>query len=129
MATQHGLSTICIRIGAFQRVEEIRNPKRLDLINAFVSRRDLTQLIHRCVDDERLRFAIVHGLSNNRFNRMNISEARELLGYDPRDDFTEENDAVEHLRLSKTVRPHSERGQGSASGIREELDRHDRAPS
>jgi hypothetical protein len=31
-------------------------------------------------------FAIVHGLSDNRFKRMDITSARELLGYQPRDD-------------------------------------------
>ncbi len=120
LSTQHGLSAICVRIGAFQPVDKAREADALPLMNAFVSRRDLQQLLVRCIDDERLQFAIVHGLSNNRFNRMDVSEARELLGYEPQDDFTELNRRLGDLDLSGRVHPHSERG-GQASGIREEL--------
>ncbi|MEX0653224.1 MAG: NAD(P)-dependent oxidoreductase [Phycisphaeraceae bacterium] len=121
MATQQGLSVIAIRIGAFQPIDSARDPQKLDLMNAFVSQRDLNQLIHRCIDDETLRFAIVHGLSNNVFNQMDISEARELLGYDPQDDFSEENPRLRNLHLHEQVRPHSERGRDQASGLREQL--------
>ena len=83
MATQHGLSVLCIRIGAFQPLSKAQNPSDVSMMNAFVSHRDLNALIGCCIDDERLLFGIFHGLSNNRFNRMNIEEAKELVGYDP----------------------------------------------
>ncbi len=120
MATQHGLSVICIRIGAFQPRERAESAENVNLMSTFISRRDLNRLIELCIDDERLRFAIFHGLSDNRFNRMNIVEARELLGYDPQDDFTELNRALADLDLRGRVRPHSDR-EGAETGIREEL--------
>jgi len=45
--------------------------------------RDLNQLIERCIDVESIRFAILHGLSDNRFKRLDISDARALVGYQP----------------------------------------------
>jgi hypothetical protein len=122
MATQHGLSAICVRIGAFQPLQKAREPESLPMMNAFVSRRDLNELLNRCIDDDRLQFAILHGLSNNWFNRMNIAEAKELVGYEPQDDFTEENPRLRDLGLREQVQPHSQQ-RGRPSGIRDELNR------
>ncbi len=94
MAEQEGLSDIAIRIGAFLLPEWVRNPERIDNMDAWVSPRDLLQLLVRCVDDETLQFAIFNGLSGNRFNRLDISNARELVGYAPEDDFSRENPAL-----------------------------------
>ncbi|MFW6061770.1 MAG: NAD-dependent epimerase/dehydratase family protein [Planctomycetota bacterium] len=120
LAEQQGLSAIAIRIGAFQPVQRARRPEDVSLANAFISQRDLQQLIERCIDDETLRFGIFHGLSSNLFNRMDISEARELLGYEPQDSFLEEHPRLRETGVQEQVRPHSERG-GQESGIREEL--------
>ena len=100
-----------------------RDPANLAWLNAFVSRRDLNQLINRCIDaPAALRFAVFHGLSNNPFKRLDISDARELVGYAPQDDFAEEN--------AGDARPAPERGSdrclaeqhdGAKSGIRDEL--------
>ncbi|NBB94708.1 MAG: hypothetical protein GVY16_03110 [Planctomycetes bacterium] len=67
-------------------------------------------------------FAIVHGLSNNRFNRMSIVESRELLGYAPQDDFTEENPDLSELDLHEQGRPHSDRDQNKDTGLHDELE-------
>ncbi|MEX2673125.1 MAG: NAD(P)-dependent oxidoreductase [Phycisphaeraceae bacterium] len=121
MATQQDLSVIAIRIGAFQPIEAARDPDKIGMMNTFVSWRDLNQLIHRCIDDESIRYAIVHGLSNNVFNQMDISETRDMLGYEPEDDFSEENPSLRKLHLRDQVRSHSERGHDQAPGIRKEL--------
>ncbi len=120
IALQQGVSAICVRIGAFQPIDRAQEPDSVRLMNSFVSRKDLTQLLQRCIDDEQLQFAIVAGLSDNPFNRMNIQEARELLGYDPHDDLTAENPKLEDLELSEQVQPHSEKRR-QKSGIRQEL--------
>lgn len=52
----------------------------------FISEADLCQLFDRCIETPDIRFAIVHGLSNNRFNRMDLTSTRALLGYQPQDD-------------------------------------------
>ena len=80
-----GLSAIAVRIGAYEN-EQLRRRPTADLMSAYVSRRDLNQLLVRCVDAADVTFAIVHGLSDNRFKRMDLSSTRELLGYAPADD-------------------------------------------
>lgn len=109
VAVQEGLSTIVIRIGAFQPREQAMRAEGIGMMNAFVSHRDLNQLIRCSVDDERLLFAIFHGLSGNRFNRMDIGTARELVGYAPQDDFTELNSQLADLNLREKVTPHDAR--------------------
>lgn len=120
MAEKEGLSVITLRIGAFQPVEAARDESSLGMLDAFVSHRDLNQLINRSIDVENLKFAIFHGLSNNRFKRLDISDARELIGYAPEDDFTAENPKLKDLHLAETVSSHNIT-DGGQSGIREEL--------
>ena len=120
MAEQEGLSVIALRIGAFSPLESAREESSVAMLDAFVSQRDLNQLINRCIDVENVKFAILHGLSNNRFKRLDISDARELVGYDPQDDLTEENPQLKELHLSETLSAHNVSG-GQKSGIREEL--------
>lgn len=121
MAEQEGLSVIALRIGAFQPLESALKPDSISMLDAWVSQRDLTQLIRKCIDVENVKFAILHGLSNNRFKRMDISDARELVGYDPQDDFTEVNPRVKDLNLSEEVGSHGQQ-DGGESGIREEME-------
>ncbi len=99
MAEQEGLSVIAIRIGGFQPPEEVRGEQGLQVINSWVSRRDLAQLIRRSIDVENLKFAIFHGLSNNRFKQLDISDARALLGYEPQDDIMREQPELMRLKL------------------------------
>lgn len=108
MATQKQLSCIAIRIGWFASHNEAAEEKNMGMLNAFISHRDLCQLICRSIDDEKLLFAIFHGLSYNRFNRMDIKTAEELVGYSPEDDFTKLNRKLEDLHLRREVRPHNE---------------------
>lgn len=122
MAEQEGLSVIALRIGGFQSREAILQQDDVALLDAWVSQRDLQQLIERCIDVENLRFAVFHGLSNNRFKRLDISDARELVGYDPQDDFTEEHPLVKDLDMAETVSAHNLQGDEQKSGLREELD-------
>ena len=85
-AHRHGLSCIPIRIGAFgtpDKVEESSDPRMLAL---WVSDRDLSQLLHRCIEaPDDLPYQIVHAVSDNQFKRLEISGAREALGYQPQD--------------------------------------------
>jgi len=121
MAEKEGLSTIALRIGAFQPPEKVESEKGLGLVDAFVSRRDLNQLIEKCIDVENLKFAIFHGLSNNRFKRLDISDARALVGYEPQDDAFELNVKLKGLNLSEVVQSHSLADGQQKSGLREDL--------
>jgi len=120
MAEQEGVSAICLRIGAFQPDESARDEDSVGMMDAWVSRRDLNQLIQKSIDVEELKFAIFHGLSDNRFKRLDISDARELLGYAPQDDLTEVNPKLKNLKLRETVHAHNVQDKGQKSGIREE---------
>src|SRR5438477_6137422 len=59
MAEQEGLSVIALRIGAFQPLEAARQEGSIGMLDAFVSQRDLNQLIERCIDVESIRFPIL----------------------------------------------------------------------
>ena len=82
-----GLSAVAIRIGAYGTPEHAARSNDSRFLALFVSPRDLGQLFHRCIEaPDNLRFAILHGVSNNQLKRLDISSARELVGYAPQDD-------------------------------------------
>jgi UDP-glucose 4-epimerase len=122
MAEQHGLSVLAVRICWFQPVEATRDDDGIGMLDAYISPRDMNQLLSKCIDDRRLKFAILHGLSDNQFKRLDLAETRELLGYEPQDDLTDLNPKLASLNLGETMRQHDESGDGSESGIREDLD-------
>ena len=119
MAEQEGLSVIALRIGGFQPETTAEKPD-LGLMDAWVSREDLTQLIERCIDVRQIQWAVFHALSNNAFNRLDISDARELVGYAPKDDFARENPLLKDLHLSEEVMSHA-LNDGGKSGLRNEV--------
>ena len=121
MAEKEDLSTIALRIGAFQPPESAESEEGLGMIDAFISQRDLNQLIERCIDVENLKFAIFHGLSDNRFKRLDISDARALVGYAPQDDAFALNVKLKDLNLSEVVHSHSLADGKQKSGLREDI--------
>jgi dTDP-4-dehydrorhamnose reductase len=123
VAEKEGVSVIALRIGAFEPREKAEQQKSLGMMDAFVSRRDLQQLIERCIDVENLQFAIFNGLSENRFNRLDMSSARELLGYESLDDFTQLHPQLTELNLPQRVKAHSV-VDNRKSGMRRETGRH-----
>lgn len=100
MASHEGLSAICLRIGAFLPPKVVRGTCALSVVDSWTSPRDLGQLIEKCIEVENLDFAILHALSGNRFNRLDITDARERVGYDPQDDFTDEHPVLRQLNLN-----------------------------
>ena len=84
-ATSNGLSCIAIRIGAYE-AEWIKTALTTRNLSAYLSPRDLNQLIRKCIEVEGIDFAIVHGISNNRIKRLSIDETRRLVSYEPVDD-------------------------------------------
>lgn len=119
-ATQEGMSVIALRIGAFQPIATAQDGSTVAMMESFVSHRDLCQLIAKCIDDESLQFAILHGVSDNRFKRLDISDARELIDYQPEDDFTEENPQLQPVDLDE-VHPGNAGDPGQRSGLRDDL--------
>ncbi|CAA9249239.1 MAG: UDP-glucose 4-epimerase [uncultured Chthoniobacterales bacterium] len=121
-AEKENLSAIALRIGAFQPIETAQDEANIGLLDAFVSQRDLNQLIIRCIDAEHIQWAVFNGLSNNRFKRLDLSDARELVGYEPQDDLAEEHPQLEPTELAEDIRAHSKADASQQSGMREEVD-------
>lgn len=88
-AHAEGLSSIVIRIGAYDvrgdNTNAVRREPGAFHLSTYVSERDMNQLLLRCIEVPDVPFALVHGISNNRFKRLDISATRDLLGYAPQD--------------------------------------------
>jgi len=86
-ADQLGLSCFCLRFGWVvpRNSEQIRpDHAMLDIVLTY---EDLLRLIIACLSaPPSIHFGIFHVLSNNRHNRLDISETRRILGYEPQDD-------------------------------------------
>ena len=82
----NGLSCIAVRIGFYGGNPSAQSELGDEDRRTFVSIRDLNQLLERCVEANDVRFAIVHGVSDNHPQRLDLTSTRELLGYAPKDD-------------------------------------------
>jgi uronate dehydrogenase len=82
-----GLSCICLRFGwviAPDDEELVAGHEYLDIALTYD---DLARLVGCAIDaPDTLRLGTFHGISNNRFKRLDISETRRVLGYEPVDD-------------------------------------------
>ena len=98
-ADRHGLSVICLRIGAVREHDDPTNLARertpllpgltasqlgRRLRAAWLSHRDCAQLIRRALDTD-THWAVVYGVSNNPGRFWDLDGARDLIGYEPLD--------------------------------------------
>lgn len=84
-AYAHGLSCVAIRIGAFEPEGSKGVATRRDL-SAWLSPKDAVHLIERAIEADLEGFFVAHGISDNRFKRLELTATRERLGYAPSDD-------------------------------------------
>jgi len=84
-ATQHGLSCVALRIGAFEH-EDSDGLKTARDHSAWLSPKDAVNLINSAIEAKNITFFIGYGISDNRFKRFDLSRTREVLGYQPADD-------------------------------------------
>jgi len=84
-AFREGLPGIVLRIGAYVFPEhpEHLSPSEQD---AFLSPADFNELLTRCLETPNITFAIAHAISDNKFKRLDLTETREILGYQPQAD-------------------------------------------
>jgi nucleoside-diphosphate-sugar epimerase len=94
---RHGLRVFCLRIGAIRASDDPTEPSSNPLIDldavgrrnrmraVWMSRRDCAELIARCLDVTDVRWALVYGVSANPRRFRDLSHARDLLGWEPRD--------------------------------------------
>ena len=81
---RHGLSVICIRIGSLVKEDRPLDVRRFATL---LTHRDLAHLVAQCIEaPASLRFGIFYGVSDNKWRFWNISNSRDAVGYQPRDD-------------------------------------------
>ena len=82
---KHGLEFIAIRIGAFEPYD---SPKlaRQGMRDIWLSPRDAVELFQRAIETPDVGYAIVNGTSICAHPRFSLRSAREVLGYQPRED-------------------------------------------
>ncbi len=85
-AYQRGLSSVAVRIANYLPELTATNCTSHRDRAAYLSPRDANQLLRLCVDTPGLDFLIVNGVSDNRYKRLDLTTARERLGYQPKDD-------------------------------------------
>lgn len=85
---KHGLEFIAVRIGWFLNydAEQLKKGWGRDI---WLSPRDAAQFFARCVEAEKVGYAIVHATSKTEFERLSLAPAQTLLGYEPLDDIQE----------------------------------------
>lgn len=84
-AYKHNQPSIGIRIGGFNSDITVGKTDA-DELSKHLSKRDMCHLIDRCLEADMNRpFLLVNGVSNNRFPRMDISQAHFDIGYTPQD--------------------------------------------
>lgn len=84
-AINEGLPSIAIRIGAYRFPEEIASILP-DEIDAYLHPDDFNQLVFQCLERTEVTFAIAHAISDNRYKRVDLSETRQIFGYQPEAD-------------------------------------------
>ena len=82
---QRGLSGIAIRIGAYDAPWYYGDTDP-NVAAAYLSPRDMNQLLVRAIETPHISYAVVAGISNNQRKRFDLRQTRALLGYEPQDD-------------------------------------------
>jgi NAD+ dependent glucose-6-phosphate dehydrogenase len=81
-----GLSVVCVRIGNLTEGHPPRNYERGQAM--WLSHRDCAHLFDRCIRAD-YDYEIVYGISDNERKYYSIERAKEVLGYEPKDDSAE----------------------------------------
>ena len=84
-AVVEGLSCNAVRIGSFD-AEWVRKDPNARNLSTYISRRDMSEMLVRCIEVPDVDFAIVHGASDNRYKFLDMRDTREILGFTPLDD-------------------------------------------
>jgi len=85
----YGLSVACVRIGNLTRDHPPRNYERGQAM--WLSYRDCAHLFDRCLRAD-YDYEVVYGISDNDRKYYSIERAREVLGYEPRDNSADYHD-------------------------------------
>jgi len=79
-----GLSVICVRLGYVSRENRPRSPSHFATL---LTHTDLVELVRCCLTaPDTVRYASFYGVSGNTWRIWDIEDAREIVGFVPRDD-------------------------------------------
>jgi len=81
---QHGIHSICLRIGFFCKQEMTSKIKNSYLKSIWISHRDMIQLFDKSLQTN-TEFGIYFGVSKNKHGLFDLSKARKDLGFRPKD--------------------------------------------
>ncbi len=86
-ADQKGMAVHCLRLGWVtpHDGEKLMTDAKNDLLQMAITHRDLVRLFESCLASS-LPFGVFHGVSDNFWKRLDISDTRERTGYAPEDD-------------------------------------------
>ena len=84
-ADAFGISVICLRIGTCRSEDAVINRKNDRILSTWLSLRDTVHLVKRSIEADSIKFGIYYGISNNTRAHWDFQNAREELGYDPKD--------------------------------------------
>lgn len=83
-ADSHGISVICIRFGWIPADDR---PGATRTYAVWCSHRDATQMVDKCISaPDSLRFDIFFAVSNGKYNYRDLTHARDVIGFVPKDD-------------------------------------------
>jgi hypothetical protein len=85
-ADQRNLSVLCVRLGTVLGIDDERLVPGHPLLDIMLTMDDLLKLYDACLSVEHVRFGIYHGISDNRFKRLDLSDTKSVLNYEPCDD-------------------------------------------
>ena len=79
----YGMSVISVRIGVVQKEDK---PMSIRENASYLSHKDIVQMLQLCIDaPSTIKNETVYALSNNKWNYRDISHAKNILGYLPKD--------------------------------------------
>ncbi|UOB17748.1 NAD-dependent epimerase/dehydratase family protein [Abyssalbus ytuae] len=82
-AFQKKISLICLRIGAYEFPQDFTEMNARDL-SAYLHPDDFNQLLAGCIETENIQYEILNAISNNTYKRLDISQSKEKVGYQPK---------------------------------------------
>ena len=82
---RHGIRVFCLRIAAYDGEDEPVESYEFGM-SRWHSPRDTAQMVWRCIEAEHLKFEIFYGASGGCEKKWDLSNAKDLIGYEPEDD-------------------------------------------
>lgn len=98
-ADRHGVRVYCLRIANFNGKDEPGRDYEPGL-SRWLSPRDLSQMVWRCIEAEHVPWGIFYGISRGGERKWDLTNAREVLGYEPVDDGSAEEHRTRYRKAT-----------------------------